>query len=227
MKKPADARRLARGMVAIGRAMNRPTVALLTEMNRPLGRAVGNAVEVAEAIDCLRGRGPADLMEVTLALTAKMVVLGGLERGERAARARLRTALNSGAALAKFREVVAAQGGDPRVVDDVTRLPQAKRVVDVRGDRGGFVTDVDAMDIALAAMKLGAGRERIEDAVDPAVGLTGIVPAGTRVRAGDVLCRLHVGDERHLAAAHDLARGAFTIGPKKPVIRPLVREEIG
>jgi len=226
MKTIADARRLAKAMVAIGRAMQRPTVALLTDMNRPLGRAVGNAVEVAEAIACLRGHGHADLMEVTLALTAKMVVLGGLERTDRAARARLQRALDSGAALEKFRAIVAAQGGDPRVIDEPQRLPQAAHVVDVKAERAGYVADVDAMAIARAAMRLGAVRERVEHKIDPAVGLTEIAPAGTRVAPGDVLCRLHANDRARLESAGELARGAFTLKRTKPRLGPLVREEI-
>jgi pyrimidine-nucleoside phosphorylase len=226
LPKLADARALARAMVAIGRAMKRPTVALLTDMNRPLGRTVGNAVEVAEAITCLQGRGPADLMEVTLALTARMVVLGRLERTDRAAHARVQRALDSGAALAKFREIVAAQGGDVRAIDDPSRLPRATRTVDLRANVGGFVADVDALAIARAAMRLGAARERVDDKIDPAVGLTDIVPAGTRVEKGALLCRLHVNSTRRLAEGTQLARGAFIIKRTKPRLGPLVREEI-
>ncbi len=226
MPKLSDARTLARTMVSIGKAMQRPTVALLTDMNRPLGRAVGHAVEVAEAIECLHGRGPADLMEVTLALTAKMLTLGGLERSDRAARKRLQQVLDSGAALEKFREIVSAQGGDVRVVADPTRLPKAARTIDITASRSGYVADVDAMAIARTARRLGAARERVEDRIDPAVGLSGIVPAGTRVARGDSLCRLHVNDERHLAEASELARAAFIIKRTKPRLGPLVREEI-
>jgi thymidine phosphorylase len=213
-------------MVAIGRAMKRPTVALLTDMNRPLGRAVGNAVEVIEAIECLKGQGPADLMEVTNALAAQMILLGGLERTEKAARARLKRALDSGAALKKFREIVREQGGDEDVIDDYGKFPRAARTEAIVATSTGFVADVDAMDIAVAAMRLGGARERVEDKVDHAVGITEIAPAGTRVKAGDVLCRLHVNSERHIDTARELAQRAFRIGKAKPKLDPLVRERI-
>lgn len=226
MKTLPEARRLARAMVAIGKAMGRPTVALLTEMNRPLGRAVGHALEVIESIECLKGRGPSDLMTVTLALTEKMVLLGGLEKTAKAARARVRHALDSGAALAKFRETIRAQGGDPSVLDHYDRLPRARRVVEIRAERAGFIRDVDAMAVAQAALRLGAGRERVEDRIDPAVGLSDLARAGERVAEGGLLCRLHVNDDRHLDTAVALARGAFTIAKAKPGIGPLIREEI-
>jgi len=223
MKTLPDARRLARAMVAIGKTMQRPTVALLTEMNRPLGRTVGHALEVIESIECLRGRGPADLMAVTRALTEKMVLLGKLEKTAEAARARVQRALDSGAALAKFRETITAQGGDPTVIDDTTRLPRAKRIVDVRSPSAGYIRDVDAMAIAQSALRLGAGRERVEDRIDPAVGLSALAE---RIVPDGLLCRLHVNNERHLDEATALARGAFTIGKAKPNLGPLIREEI-
>jgi pyrimidine-nucleoside phosphorylase len=226
MKSLPDARRLARAMVAIGKTMQRPTIALLTEMNRPLGRAVGHALEVIESIECLRGRGPADLMEVTLALTAKMVLLAKLEKTPKAARARLQRALASGAALEKFRETIRAQGGDPAVIDDYARLPQAKRIVEIRAESAGYIRDVDAMAIAQSGLRLGAGRERVEDKIDPAVGLSDLAQAGERIAKGGLLCRLHVNNERHLDEATSLARRAFTIGKAKPKLAPLIREEI-
>ncbi|MBE2213770.1 MAG: thymidine phosphorylase [Opitutaceae bacterium] len=226
MKSLPEARRLARAMVAIGKAMQRPTVALLTEMNRPLGRAVGHALEVIESIECLKGRGPADLMEVTLALTEKMVLLAKLEKTPKAARLRVQRALDSGAALAKFRDTIRAQGGDPAVIDDYARLPQARRIVEIRAESAGYIRDVDAMAIALSGLRLGAGRERVEDHIDPAVGLSDLAQAGTRIANGDLLARLHVNNERHLAEATALARRAFTISKSKPRLAPLIREEI-
>ncbi len=227
MKRIEDARELARAMVSIGRAMRRPTVALLTSMDRPLGRAVGHAVEVIEAIECLKGRGPRDLMEITMALAARMVALGGLEPDVSKASIRLWRALDSGAALRKFREVVEAQGGDPRVVDDYDRLPRARRTVEVSAPRAGFVHDIDAMAIARVAALLGAGRARVEDAVDHAVGISHLAQAGEPVEAGTPLCRLRVGDEARLAEARGLAQSAFTIADDRPQALPLVREEIG
>jgi pyrimidine-nucleoside phosphorylase len=165
-------------------------------------------------------------MAVTLALTEKMVLLGRLEKTARAARLRVQRALASGAALAKFREVIIAQGGDATVIDDTTRLPRAKRIVDVRAEAAGYIRDVDAMAVAQSALRLGAGRERVEDRIDPAVGLSDLAQAGERIAQGGLLCRLHVNSERHLDEATALARGAFSIGKSKPKLPPLVREEI-
>ena len=226
MKRIEDARELAKTMVSIGRNMNRPTVALLTSMDRPLGRSVGHSLEVIEAIECLRGRAAGDLMEVTMELTARIVVLGGLESDVRSARGRLQRALDSGEALRKFREVIEAQGGDPRVVDDHDLLPAARRTVDVPAPRGGFVHDVDAMAIARVAACLGAGRSRVEDGVDHAVGVSRLAQAGEPIEPGAVLCRLHVNSEVHLADAIDLAKGAFAIGGSRPELSPMIREEI-
>jgi pyrimidine-nucleoside phosphorylase len=226
MKRIEDARMLARAMVSIGKAMRRPTVALLTSMDRPLGRAVGHSLEVIESIECLKGRGPADLMEVTMELTARMVVLGGLERDVPSARARLQRALESGAALDKFRDVVAAQSGDPGVVDDYGRLPTARRTVDLVSPDSGYIHDVDAMAIAQVVTLLGGSRSRVEDGVDHAVGISDLVQTGEVVSAGGVLCRLHVNDETRLDEALGLARGAFALGATRPVVSPLVSEEI-
>lgn len=211
MKTIQDARELARSMVEIGRAMNRPTVALLTSMDQPLGRSVGNAVEVIEAIECLKGNGPADLMEVTFALTAQMLLLGGLAPDGPSARAKLESVLSSGAALEKFRAIIAAQGGNPAVIDDYKLLPTARQVVEIRAPRSGFITDVDPMAIATAAMNLGAGRETMNDTIDPAVGITDIVQTGERISKGDVLCRLHVNDKNGLLEIRACAGSAFAV----------------
>ena len=226
MKTLPEARRLARAMVSIGTAMQRPTVALLTEMNRPLGRYVGNALEIIESIECLKGRGPVDLMEVTLALTGKMVLLAKLEKTPKAARTRLQRVLASGAALEKFRETIRAQDGDVSVIDNYERLPRARRVIEVHADRAGYVRDVDAMAIARAALCLGAGRERVDDRIDPAVGLSDLVQAGERIAPDGLLCRLHVNSDSRLDEAVALAREAFTIGKARPKLAPLIREEI-
>jgi pyrimidine-nucleoside phosphorylase len=151
MKDRAQARELASAMVAIGSAMGKGVRALLTAMDQPLGRCVGNAVEVAESIACLRGEGPADLMEVTYALGAEMLVLGGVARDLGAAQAQLERVVTNGAALAKFGEIVAAQGGDARVIDDPAGvLPAAAQQVPLLSGKSGYVTDVDAMGVALA-----------------------------------------------------------------------------
>jgi pyrimidine-nucleoside phosphorylase len=212
MKTKAEARVLAEALVRVGRAGGKQVRAVLTAMDQPLGRAVGNALEVAEAIACLRGEGPADVMKVVQALGAQMLILGGVAKSEAEAVGRLETVVANGAALAKFREIVAAQGGDARVVDEPGRLPQARLQVQVAAPRGGFVSDVDAMAVALAAMRLGAGRVRAEDPIDPAVGVGDLVKVGERVEAGAPLAVIHANDEQALAEAGALLGRAFVLG---------------
>ena len=227
MKDKADARALAQAMVDIGNAMNKPTRAILTSMEQPLGRAVGNALEIAESIACLRGEGPADLMEVTYALGEQMLLLAGAANDKPDARAKLERTITSGVALAKFREIVAAQGGDVRVVDAPSRLPQARLRAEVRSGTGGYVQSVDALAVAWAALKLGAGRAKAEDAVDHAVGFSSLVKIGERVPAGGVIAVVHASSETTLAAARDRVAKAVCFSAE-PVQAPrLVDEVIG
>jgi pyrimidine-nucleoside phosphorylase len=225
MQEKTRARELAAAMVAIGRAMGKPTRALLTSMDQPLGRAVGNAVEVVEALEALRGHGPADLMDVTFALGVHMLLLGRITGEPADARRRLEAAVTSGAALAKFRELVAAQGGDVRVIDDYSRLPQARIARDIAARESGYVTDVDPMGIAQAALLLGAGRARATAAVDPAVGITHLVHAGEVVAAGGRLATVHARDDASADAALELVGAAFKIGPR-PVAHPPLLDEL-
>jgi pyrimidine-nucleoside phosphorylase len=157
MKDKARARELARALVSVAKAMGKPTRAVLTAMEEPLGRAVGNALEVAESIECLCGRGPADTMKVTYALGEQMLLLAKVAETRKDARAKLEESVRSGLALAKFQELVTAQGGDARVADDATRLPQAKIKEPLLAPKGGVVHAVDAMGVALAALRLGSG----------------------------------------------------------------------
>ena len=227
MKDKADALALAKAMVAIGNAMGKPTRALLTAMDQPLGRTVGNALEVAESIACLRGEGPADLMEVTYALGEQMLLLAGVVKTAAEARSRLEQSISSGAALAKFREIVTAQGGDGRVVDDPARLPKARLCAEVKSAPGGFVKSVDAMEIAQAALKLGAGRVKAEDSVDHAVGFSSLVKIGERVPPGGVIAVVHASSEAALAEARASVGQAIRFSAE-PVSAPqLVDEVIG
>ncbi len=227
MKDKADARALAQAMADIGNAMGKPTRALLTAMDQPLGRAVGNALEVAESIKCLRGEGPADLMEVTYALGEQMLLLAGTAKTTAEARVRLEKSISSGAALAKFREIVTAQGGDARVVDDPACLPQARLRAEVKSSTGGYVQTVGAMEIALAALKLGAGRVKAEDTVDHAVGFSSLVKIGERVLPGGVIAVVHANSDASLAAARESAAQAVRFSAE-PVPAPrLVDEVIG
>ena len=228
MKTIDDARRLARVLVDTGKANGKRVRALLTPMEQPLGRAVGNSVEVAESIECLKGRGPGDLMEVTMALTAQMLVLGGVAKDETHARQRLVSVLESGAGLEKFREMAAAQGGDARVVDDYGVLPQAKFSEDVAApaEAKGFVSRVDALKVGHAAMALGAGRENAQSRVDHAVGITELVKIGEPVKPGARLARLHANDRDRLAAARELLLSGVSWSDTAPRSGPLVREVV-
>jgi pyrimidine-nucleoside phosphorylase len=226
MKRKSDARALAEALVAVGRAGGKQVRAVLTGMDQPLGRTVGNALEVAESIACLRGAGPADVMEVTYTLGAHMLVLGGAAADETSARRKLAAAIADGSALAKFREIVVAQGGDGRVIDEPARLPQARLQVRVPAPRAGTVEDVDAMEIALAALRLGAGRARAEDKVDPAVGVSGLCKIGETVAAGAPLAVIHANDETALAAAQAQVAAAIRIGAGPAVVPELIGETL-
>ncbi len=225
MKDKAKARELALALVAVATAMGKPTRAVLTAMEEPLGRTVGNALEVAESIECLRGRGPADLMEVTFALSEQMLLLAGVAATKGEARGKLETSIRSGAALEKLRAMIAAQGGDARVIDEPSRLPQAKFKSAVVAPRAGFVRDVDAMGVALAALRLGAGRARAEDAVDHAVGVSALVKIGERVEVGAALAVIHANDETSLAAAAGMLAQAIVVG-EAPAAAPRLIEDI-
>jgi pyrimidine-nucleoside phosphorylase len=222
MKTEADARELAQAMVDIGNAMGKPTRALLTAMEQPLGRAVGNALEVMESVECLKGNGPADLMEVTYALGAEMLVLAKVAKDAAEGEARLREVVANGAALKKFYEIVAAQGGV-----DLGGMARARWQREVRAVKGGVVQAVDAMEVALAALRLGAGRVRTEDAVDHAVGYDGLVKIGERVAAGGVLAVVHANDEAKAAEAEEAILRAVKIGDAAVVPGPLVAARIG
>jgi pyrimidine-nucleoside phosphorylase len=226
MKTLGDARALARTLAAIGRGMGKRVSALLTDMSQPLGRAVGNALEVVETVELLRGAGPPDLRELTLELTGEMLVVGGLAADRGAARARVARAIADGSGLAKLEEIVRAQGGDPRALSDPERLPRAPRTYDVGAPAAGIVEAIDAQALGLAAVALGAGRARVEDRVDPAVGLVVHRRLGDRVARGEPLCTVHEGD-RSEPRAHVMARleAAFRIG-RAATAPPLVLERL-
>lgn len=227
MKDRARARELAQALVSVATAMGTPTRALLTAMDQPLGRAVGNALEVAESIACLQGNGPADTMEVTWALGEQMLLLARVAGSAPEARSRLQQAITSGAAREKFREMVAAQGGDARVVDEPRRLPQAPVTTAITADRAGFVSEVDAMGVALAALRLGAGRSRADGEIDPAVGIGGLAKIGERVAAGAPLCTVHARDESALPEVQAMLGRAIAISDRPPAPAKLIDEVIG
>ena len=216
-------------MTTIGRALGKPVQALLTSMDAPLGRTVGNALEVRESVECLQGRGPDDLMEVSLELAAEMLILGGVAGGRDDALDRCRRAIADGTALERFRRVVEAQGGDGRVCDDPQGvLPRAERVELVRAEQAGYVCGLEAWSVGQASMLLGAGRRTAEDRVDPAAGIVLHRTVGEPVAAGEPLAELHV-NPRHAAAlpeARAMFEAAVTIGAEPPVRRPLVLERL-
>jgi pyrimidine-nucleoside phosphorylase len=216
MREKARARELAVTMNAIGRAAGKPTHALLTSMDQPLGRAVGHAVEVIEAIEALKGRGPADLMDVTFALGTQMLLLGRVTADPADARRRLQRAVTDGSALAKFRELVAAQGGAVRVVDDYACLPQAQITRDILAAESGYVSEVDPLGIAQAARALGAGRKNAAASIDLAVGMTNLKKIGERVSVGDRLCTAHARDEPSVRTIHEQVSLSFRVSPTPP-----------
>src|SRR5581483_4670989 len=181
MKTLPEARALAESLVRVGTANGLKVEAVITAMDAPLGRAVGNALEVVEAIETLKGNGPKDLEDLSVLLAAKMVRLAGLAPHDAEAERMVRKALRSGAGLEKFRQIIERQGGDPRVIDDPSTLPESGAAAFVGADRTGFVAAVDADLIGRAAMRLGAGRERAEDGVDHAVGIVLLVQRGSPV----------------------------------------------
>ena len=226
MKTLPDARALARTLVDLCRSAGRRCTALLTAMDAPLGFAVGNAVEVAESIEVLRGHGPDDVRELTLRLGVEMLLLGEAAADATAARRKLEGALADGSALRLFAEVVQAQGGDPQVVDDPRRLPQPAAVREVRAERSGVLAALDAERIGLAAVELGAGRSRKEDRVDPAAGLLWRKRLGDEVRAGEVLAQLHAADRARLDSGEARLRGAVILSDAPLPAQPLILERV-
>jgi pyrimidine-nucleoside phosphorylase len=224
MKNPADARDLARWLVGIADRNGVRTEALLTAMDAPLGRAVGNACEVIESIETLKGRGPADLEFLSVRLAARMLVLADIAADDAEAERRVRQALSSGKGVEKFREIIAQQGGDPLVIDDYSLLPRAASRADLRAPRSGYVSTLDAEAIGRAAVSLGAGRDRVDSVIDPAVGLEVVAPVGTPVSAGDVVLVVSYNTPAQLDAARALAQGAIAIAESPPVAAPLVSD---
>jgi pyrimidine-nucleoside phosphorylase len=222
MKDLEDSQTLARTMVGIGNANGVRTIALITDMSQPLGKEVGNANEMAESIATLRGEGPDDITELTMALGEVMLELAGIEGG----RYLLESKIESGDALEKFKEVIAAQDGDPSVVDDPSRLPRAPETATVNADRAGYVTRCNALTVGITATRLGAGRERADDVVDPGVGITLHKKLGDRVETGEALATVHYSKQNLWDTQRDKLTGAWTIEDEPEEPRPLVIERI-
>jgi pyrimidine-nucleoside phosphorylase len=222
MKRRDEAVALARSLVAIGEANGVRTEAFITNMEAPLGRAVGNALEVAECIQTLQGHGPPDLEALVVRLASRMVQLAGRAASEEQAESAVRAALASGAALAKFAAMVERQGGDRRVIDDPARLPQARLRHVIRARAAGYLLRVDAEAVGRAAVMLGAGRQRLDDRIDLAAGVRVLMKPGEVARTGDEVLELHYDDETKLADAVALAEAAVATGETAPPQAPLV-----
>jgi pyrimidine-nucleoside phosphorylase len=222
MKSLDDSFRLAEAMVAIGREVGREVAAFVSDMDQPLGHAIGNALEVTEAIETLRGFGPRDLEEVCLALGAQMLRLAGVAADAEEGRKLLLRALRNGKGLAKLIEMVEAQGGDSTYIRQPVKLPRAAQVIPVLAARAGYVQRMDALQVGLAAATLGAGRERKDSVIDLAVGVVLKKKVGETVAVGEALAELHVADDQRLAAVRELLLGAYTIGSEKSAALPLL-----
>jgi pyrimidine-nucleoside phosphorylase len=227
LRTPESARELAVSLLDTSRSMGRRATALLTNMEQPLGQTAGNAVEVLEAIDVLHGRGPADVRELTLALTVQMTLLAGVHTDAATARRDLSARLDDGRAWELFRRMVAAQGGDLRGVDDPARfLPRPGATLAVPAPRAGYVQFVDAEKIGRLVLQLGAGRCRTEDTIDPAAGVSVLVQAGTPLTRGAPLMQLHAASESLASSLLVAASEAVTIGETPPHPVPLIRETL-
>jgi len=227
MKKQVDARRLAQAMVGIGRRMDKKVQALITDMNQPLGYAVGNALEVMEASQTLQNAGPADLTKLCLELAARMIHVGKKAPTLDDARRLAEKHLVDGSAYKKLKQVVAAQGGNPQALDKFELLPNATGMREINSPRAGYVSSIDAEDIGIASNMIGAGRDKKEDTIDPAVGIILEVKTGEKVDAGSVLCRLYYTKDERVEEAADMVEDAFRISSQKPDERELILEVVG
>jgi pyrimidine-nucleoside phosphorylase len=226
MKTPESSRALAQSLAAIGRSAGVRTEAMITMMDAPLGRAVGNASEVIESIETLKGNGPKDLEQLSVRLAARMLIAGGVAEDDGDAESRIRGAMTSGAGVEKLRQIIENQGGDPRVIDDYRRLPSTVDRAYIEAARGGYVSGLEAESVGRAAVSLGAGRGKIDDVIDHGVGIRVLAPVGQEVRAGDRVLEIQHRAGRGLDAAVFLLRQAVQIADAPPSPRPLIVDTI-
>ena len=226
MKRQVDARRLAQMMVGIGRRMDKRVQALITDMNQPLGYAVGNALEVMEVSQTLQNAGPTDLTRISLELAARMIFLAKIAPTLDEAREVAQSRLLDGSGYRKFKDVIEAQGGNPNVLDRFELLPNATGVREIASPRAGYVSAIDAEDIGMASSMIGAGRNTKEDTIDPAVGVILEVKTGQKIEAGAVLCRLYYTREDNLEEAAQEIEDAFRISATPPEERELILEVV-
>ena len=226
MKNQKDAEFLAELMVETGERMGKQVVALITEMDQPLGNMIGNSLEVIEAVDVLRGSGPEDLRELCLELAGWMLHLGGVSRTVAEGKQQSAHVISSGKALQKFRQMVELQGGDSRAIDDVRRLPRARQTSEVSAANSGYLAAIECERIGTACVILGGGRERKEDSVDPAVGIVLHKKVGDRVATGEPLATIHYNEESRAERARQLLLQSCRIGDVAPWQRPLIHKII-
>ena len=226
MKKQVDARRLAQMMVGIGRRLDKRVQALITDMNQPLGYAVGNALEIMEVSQTLQNAGPADLTRLSLELAARMIFLGKVTKTLDEARELAQAKLLDGSGYRKFKDVIAAQGGNPQVLDRFELLPNATGAQEITTARGGYISGIDAELIGQASSMIGAGRDAKEETIDPAVGVILEVKVGQKIEAGSILCRLYYTDSDHLDEAAELVEDAFRISQHPVDERDLILEVV-
>jgi len=222
MEKKEDARNLARLMVDIGQNLNRNTRALLTDMSQPLGRTVGNSLEVKEAVETLSGSGPEDMEELCIELGAAMLVAGEYSSSLEAAREKLRELLGSGAARDKFAGLIEAQGGEAGIVEDTSLLPTAESRVEIKAPKSGYVSDIKARTIGLAAMEAGAGREKKEDEIDPGAGIVLEKKRGESVEKGETVAVLHHSDGENIEGVLEQIESAYSYSSQPPSERDLI-----
>jgi pyrimidine-nucleoside phosphorylase len=216
MKKKEDAIFLAELMVETGKRMGKKMVALITDMDQPLGQMVGNAMEIAECIEVLNGAGDSDLGELSLQLSAWMFFLGDRSKSVAEGYKLAEESIASGRARDKFREIIRLQGGDAKVIDDPSRLPQAQHQLEFTSAQSGFISSMDCERIGTACVVLGGGREKKEDSVDPAVGLKLHKKVGDEVGAGESLCTVHYNSDQRLQEALGMLRAGYHIAPVAP-----------
>ena len=226
MKTKEQARALADSMVRVGTCMGKGMAALITDMDQPLGCAAGNALEVIESVETLQAKGPADLTEITLLFGIRMLRLAGKSSSDSEARALLLGHIHSGAAFEKFKQMVELQGGNPRALDDLSRLPSAKLKEPVLSPHEGYVEEVNAELIGKACVILGAGRTKTDDKVDFAVGVSNLIKEGEKVEKAQPLGTIHANDSTKLAEARAMIGNALKITDTRPKQRPLIYETI-
>ncbi|MCL2294353.1 MAG: thymidine phosphorylase [Spirochaetes bacterium] len=222
MKKAGDSVKLAKVMVEIGKLAKRRTVAIVTDMNQPLGVSVGNALEVREAIEVLQGKHGGNLKEAAFTLAARMLMVSDICDAESDAFGKLEEALKSGKALSKLAKMIEMQGGNPDVVSDISLLPQAAKKIAVKSDKSGYITEIETKNVGIAALMLGAGREKKEDEIDPAVGIWLGKKHGDYVKRGEELALFYVNNEKNLEDAISVFKSAYKIEDKEPDELPLI-----